>query len=336
MIHRDHLEDDGELGTYRKVTIGALGAAGLIGGALAYASLIEPRTILVREVDLELPALPEQMEGLRFAFLSDIHLGGPGDPLGSIQRAVSLLEKIKPDLILLGGDYYDRGARVPGEPAWKRFPAIAPTFAVPGNHDYHQGEATTREIFDTLQRCNIQVLRNDVQDVELAAGTVRIIGLDDPYTGRADFASVQRELKGQVHPTIMLAHAGLVADSLPIAAADLILSGHTHGAQVRISPFRHTGPLDVFWWLDFLNRNPLSRFRQGLFRVRGSLLYVGNGLGTTTLGVRFMAAPEVAIFRLFRGDGNPDKPCEDPERYVHNKRTRWMKPDRNGAIGTAQ
>jgi uncharacterized protein len=326
MTHRDQPEDERELDTYRKLALGAIGAASLVAGVAAYASLVEPRTILHRQIELELPTWPETLDGLQFAFLSDFHLGGPGDPVGSIRRSLALLEDIRPDLILLGGDYYDRGVRVPGEPEWRRFPALAPTFAVPGNHDYHQTPETTLEICRTLDRAGIHVLRNEYQDVDLQEETIRIIGLDDPYTGRADYDAVRQNMPGLVYPTIMLAHAGLVADTLPVASADIILSGHTHGAQVRISPFRHTGPLDLFWWLDYIKNSPLSRFRQGLFRVRGSLLYVGNGLGTTSLGIRFMAAPEVTVFKVFRGTGRPERSCDNPDRYVRDRRTQWLKP----------
>jgi uncharacterized protein len=315
-----------KLHRYRKIAYGALGVLGLVGGAIAYASLIEPRTILVREIDLASPTLPQSLNGTKFAFLSDFHLGGPGDPHGSVQRALSVLKEHQPDIILLGGDYYDRGTRVIQEPDWTRFRELAPTFAVLGNHDYHRGQRSTGEIIEKLKDSGIVLLRNSACDVELDAGKLRIIGLDDPYSGKADFEAAIKQCSGDIHPKIMIVHAGLIADELPIASADLIVSGHTHGAQVRISPFRHTGPLDVFWWLDYIKRSPLSRFRQGLFRVRGSLLYVGNGLGTTSMGLRFLAAPEVAIFRFFSGTGNADHSCDSPEHYLLRNETRWTKP----------
>jgi uncharacterized protein len=302
----------GLLGKWRNALLGGIGVA---AAGLMYASRVEPRTLLVRHIDLAMPTLPEAMSGLRFAFLSDFHVGGPGDPLGSVNRALSALEKDPPDVIFLGGDFYDRGMRVPEEPDWSRFAAIAPTFAVPGNHDYHRDQRTTEEVLNLLDSSGIVILRNTCHHLGLSRGTIRLIGLDDPYSGRADLAHATSGLNDDVHPTIMLAHAGLVADHLPVASADLILSGHTHGAQVRFSPFRHTGALDVYWWLDFFKKSPLSPYRQGLFRVRGSMLYVGNGLGTTSLGLRFMAAPEIAMFTLVRSDGDPQRACDDPKRY---------------------
>lgn len=325
MIRRDRSGDHQQLGRYRTLALAGAGISGVIGGAIAYASLIEPRTILRRDLELALPSLPPALNGLRIAFLSDFHLGGPGDPSGSFRRALSILEDEKPDLILLGGDYYDRGETVPGGPEWARFPEIAPTFAVPGNHDYHRNAATSEAIMATLRNAGISLLRNETRLVTLGDETVRIVGLDDPYTGRADFELATRNTDGDSYPTIMLAHAGLIVDELPIASADLILSGHTHSAQINFSPFRYTGPLDIFWWLDYLKNSPLSPYKQGMFHVRGSLLYVGNGLGTTSLGMRFMAPPEVAIFQLRAETGNEQRPCDSPERYVLNHQTTRMK-----------
>ncbi len=305
----------------------AIAGAGLLGTALAYAALVEPRTIILRELELSMPTIPPSLDGLRIGFISDLHVGGPGDPVGSIHRAISVLEEQRPDLILLGGDYYDRGMRVPEEPDWSRLAAIAPTFGVPGNHDYHRGLETTEEVMRLLDDSGICLLRNTSQHVNVRGGTVRIIGLDDPYTGRADFGSATDGLSDDFHPTILLTHAGLVADYLPEASADLIVSGHTHGAQVSVSPFRRTGPLDIFWWLDYIKGSPLSPYRQGLFRVRGSVLYVGNGLGTTSLGMRLAAPPEVSIFTLHHGTGSQDLPCDHPDRYLAGYRATRIKPD---------
>lgn len=304
----------------------ALAGAGLAAGALSYAVFIEPRTLLIRELDIAIPTMPESLNGTTIAFLSDLHVGGPGVPIGSVERVLDILQRLQPDLILLGGDYYDSGKRVSPEPDWSRFPSIAPTFGIPGNHDYYTDQATSKEIMRLLEDSGITLLRNRNVDVELKRGTVRLIGLDDPYTGRADFGEATRNMSGELHPTIMLAHAGLVADYLPVASADLIVSGHTHGAQVAFSPFQHTGPLDVFWWLDIIKGLPISPYRQGLFRVRGSLLYVGNGLGTTSFGIRLMAPPELAIFRLYRDNGNPNRSCDDSDRYLLRHENHWTSP----------
>jgi uncharacterized protein len=321
MIGRD--QNDNRRPFRQALKLMSIGGGVLAAGA-AYSSFIEPRTILHRQIDLAIPTLPQQLDGLKIAFLSDFHLGGPGDPLGTISRVLTVLNEHAPDLILLGGDYYDRGMRVHDEPDWRCFPEIAPTLAVPGNHDYLRGRETTERIFETLATAGITVLRNEVRDFPLHGSHIRVIGVDDPYTGRDEFLKATSTATGDFHPRILLAHSGLIADQLPPGSADLILTGHTHGAQIRFSPFRYTLPLDAFWWLDLIKNQPRSPYRQGLFRVRGSLLYVGNGLGTTWLGMRFLAPPEVATFRLRTGTGWEHKSCDNPSRYELRNANHWI------------
>ena len=315
MVHRDRLNHRRQ----RALAIGT-SLAGITAGAAIYARFVEPATLLVREIDLETPALPASLDGMKIAFLSDMHLGGPAEFRTPVHQAMDTLHQASPDIIMLGGDYFDRGVRAGSEPTWAEFPVIAPTFAVPGNHDYRGNPTNSSEIFSVLREAGIVVLRNESTSVPVRDSRISLIGLDDPYSERDDVHRAIRRNSDLTAFRVMLAHAGLVADRLPIDTADLILSGHTHGAQIRVSPFRRAGPLDIFWWLDRLKGNPLSPYRQGLFRVRGSLLYVGNGLGTTTVGARFLAPPELALFTLFSGKGNPELQCDDPRRYIRQVR----------------
>jgi uncharacterized protein len=285
-------------------------------GALVYSRYIEPRTLLVRSFELALPRLSDELSGYKIAFLSDFHFGGPGYFGPAVEQALDILARERPYLILLGGDFYDQGVITSSAPEWSRFPQIAPTFAVPGNHDYRSRPADAESIFELLESAGMTVLRNSAKTVPIDEGAIDVIGVDDPYTGRADFSTAERCVPRSKNPRILLTHAGMIADELPIGAVDLILSGHTHGAQIRTSPFKHTGALDLFWWLDRIKAKPISPYRQGLFWVRGSLLYVGNGIGMTTIGHRFLAPPELTLFSLFAGPGSTGVPCDSPDRYV--------------------
>lgn len=301
---------------YRRVISLASFLIAAISAALAYSRFIEPRTLLIRTYDLALPGLPPALDGCRIAFVSDFHIRGPGDSLPAVNQVLTTLEQDRPDIILLGGDFYDKGVRKGEEPDWARFPNIAPTYAVPGNHDYKSCSEDADEIFATLREAGIDVMKDSYRRVELGGRAIDLIGVDDPYTNRDDFETAARPATSGANPRILLAHAGLIADYLPVGAADLMLSGHTHGAQIRISPFSGSGVLDVFWWLDRLKNKPISPYRQGMFWVRGTLLYVGNGVGMTSFGFRFMAPPELAFFRLRRRTGNQEFPCDSAEHYV--------------------
>jgi hypothetical protein len=67
---------------------------------------------------------------------------------------------------------------------------------------------------------------------------------------------------------------------------DLLLTGHTHGGQVRI-PF--IGPLTTMSMTG-------NRYSAGLYRLDQTVLYVSRGYGTSLLPIRFHCPPEIAVF----------------------------------------
>jgi uncharacterized protein len=289
---------------------------GLVAAALAYARLIEPNQVITRRIDLAMPSLPDGLDGVRIGFLSDLHLGGPNGNLHIAEQACDVLVREQPHVILLGGDYYDKGHCTGGASVWRRIASTAPTWAVLGNHDHNRGPDEARKIQLSLETAGIPVLNNETVTIPAGEGEIDLIGVNDPYSNRARFAEAIRCHERSSNPRVLLTHAGMIADELRAGAVDLIISGHTHGAQVRISPFAHTVPLDLFWWLDRIKKKRLSPYRQGMFRVNGALLYVSNGLGTTSLPLRFLAPPEVAIITLHRHSGRPQRACDDVDRYV--------------------
>jgi predicted MPP superfamily phosphohydrolase len=69
---------------------------------------------------------------------------------------------------------------------------------------------------------------------------------------------------------------------------NLILTGHTHGGQVKI-PFY--GPVDTLTSIG-------KRYTSGLYRTGKSLIYVSRGLGTSDIPIRFRCPPEIGIFQF--------------------------------------
>ena len=94
----------------------SVAAAGLVAGAglAAWAGWIEPRRLVVRDLELALPHWPARLCGLRAGVLSDLHAGVPHAGLGTIRRAVDALNAREPDVHLLLGDYLDASQR------WRR------------------------------------------------------------------------------------------------------------------------------------------------------------------------------------------------------------------------
>ena len=265
------------------------------------AALLEPYKIVVRRHDVFLENLPRQAEGMRLAQLSDLHCSVI-TPAFVTRRAVRLCNELTPAAVLLTGDYVSRrnsyfrfsGARVLARPMLEYMNEVARelshlrapcgVFAVPGNHDYSEGNF---EFFAELLRENgVTVLRNASTRVR----EIAIIGLDDLRAGTPDAPRAAAGISAD-EAQIILTHNPRAARFFANRNA-LILAGHTHGGQVHL-------PLTNF------RRRPADMERslllQGFYNIGRAQLYVNNGIGSVHLPLRFRCPPEIALFTLRRG-----------------------------------
>jgi predicted MPP superfamily phosphohydrolase len=273
---------------------GALALGGLGVAGLAYAGVIERRWLDVTHHTVVMGALPPEWEGVRIVHLTDFHLGSRGAPYGLLRRAVATAVALKPDLIALTGDYFHRG-----QPNTLDFLAplakTAPTLAVLGNHDYMQRTIGAELIVREMERQGITVLRNDLTAFVHDGVAGVVVGFDDDVRGPgADVGGIVRRMQGR-GPRLVLVHEPDVVDRFPDRWASLTLSGHTHGAQIRLSPIRTVD------WTNFPITEMQSEYPRGWFRVRGNRLYVNRGLGVSRWPLRFAARPEIACFTLTAG-----------------------------------
>jgi predicted MPP superfamily phosphohydrolase len=264
-------------------------AAPLVAGAAtaAYAQLIEPYNYLISETDVFIRNLPERFEGFRLTQLTDIHhsriLG-----IDQVRHVVELAQQTRADMFVLTGDYTTSYRRFIEPCAEALAPLSAPegVWAVLGNHDhYTDPELTTR----ALQRHHIAVLNNAHTTLTRGPDSLQLSGIDDWSWNAVDWPRAFAGLK-QTTPTILLSHQPSVLDLDQTQNVSLILSGHTHGGQVRL-PF--IGAPARFATSDL-------KYDRGLFRRGETQLYVSSGTGVIGLPVRFGVRPEIAVLRLKR------------------------------------
>lgn len=268
-----------------------IAAAALGAGALAiYAFLIEPRWLEVTHPRIHIRRLPKPLEGLRIGLLTDLHLGA-GTSVGLIREACHRVMQERPDLIALTGDL-----AADDEPNFRRvlrtlrtLSAPLGVFAVPGNHDYMVGiESWRREIG---AEPGIEDLTNRAVVREVNGARICIAGVDDYTFGHPSLSALPPP--GERDVTILLSHDPDQAERArrDPDQIDLILSGHTHGGQVRLP------------WVGAL-QNPARRddlYEQGLRRRPWTQVYTSRGVGTVHLPVRFLCRPEVALLELTAG-----------------------------------
>lgn len=236
------------------------------------------------ESDFQLRRGGPGLDGMRIAFLSDVHAGSYLDEADLI-RIFSDLGEQEPDLVCLGGDlinsrmeelrFFEKGlARID--------PPLG-VFAVPGNHDHFWG-ADLDTWCRRLEGMGVRLLINEGTRLLHGGDGLWIAGVDDLVEGKPDLAAALEGARDD-EPMIVLSHNPDFFFEAAAVEVDLTLSGHTHGGQVRFgswAPVNHSR----FGWLE------------GWHEIDESSLYVGRGVGVTLLPLRFGAPAEIPMLRL--------------------------------------
>ncbi len=279
------------IGLTRRRFLQLIAAAVSTGAAgFGYARTVEPNWVDVEPVSLPLPGLAEPLSGLRIAQLSDIHLSRYTSP-AKLLDGVARVNRLKPDLVVLTGDFVGRDAAFATGMIEPLRRLEAPAFAVYGNHDLWSDRAA---VGAALAETPVRLLVNE--SVEAAAG-LTIAGIDDAWSGDPRPQAALRDAPAG-NTNLLLCHEPDYIDNVraidaPIA---LQLSGHSHGGQVRLPSWRPDGA-------GMLSRAHIlphmaHRYPIGLYRVGNHQLYTNRGLGVWPLPYRFNCRPEITIFTL--------------------------------------
>src|SRR5271165_15445 len=266
-----------------------LAAAGV--AALGVDSVaIDPNFPEVVKREIGLRRWPSPLNGFRIAVLSDFHY----DPIFSvhpIRAAVALVNELRPDLIVLTGDFVSlpplhkqyAKAAIAAEPCaqlLQQMKAPQGLWAVLGNHDFYTDPDF---VGAALHAHGIRLLANESAAIEVNGVRFWLSGVNDVLSQTADLSATLRPVPAN-EATILLAHEPDYADYAARFPVDLQLSGHSHGGQVRV-PF-----LPAFYLPDLAKKYPA-----GSYRIRQLQLYTNRGLGTVGVAVRFNCAPEITL-----------------------------------------
>ncbi|PIC04845.1 metallophosphoesterase [Anoxybacillus flavithermus] len=220
---------------------------------------------------LSFSTFPESFSRFRIFFISDIH-----------RRRISetFIDSLKGkvDLVIIGGDLMEKGvpfSRVKRNIALLK--QLGPVYFVWGNNDY---EVDYHELDALLLESGVKILDNTAVTFESEQGDrIALLGVDDmnKRRDRLDLALSDAE-----HATfrLLVSHdPRIIKKIMPQHQIALVLSGHTHGGQIRLGPF--------------------GLYEKGcLQNINGTMLLVSNGYGTTTLPLRLGARAETHLIEL--------------------------------------
>lgn len=280
-------------------------------GLGSYAFGVEPLLRMnVTRYRLTPPRWPGELQ-LRMAVIADIHACDPWMTLQRVEKIVGATNSLKPDIILLLGDYVSGMRLVTEYVSSKDWAAVladleAPlgVHAVLGNHDWWEDKTAQRRRHgptiagNALKDVGIPVYENDAVRLKKDGRPFWLAGLGDQFafigrskSGRRRYLGVD-DLPGTLAkvsddaPVILLAHEPDIFPKVP-ERVSLTISGHTHAGQVRL-----------FGYSPIVPSRFGNRFAYGHVIEEGRHLLVSGGLGMSILPVRFGAPPEIVVVDL--------------------------------------
>lgn len=274
----------------RGAALGSAGVAVVSSSAGALQAYGPPET---PTLELYFDDLPEGLDGLSIAHLSDLH-AGPMLPPSVLALWRESLRGMKPDLVIYTGDFVDSR---PEElaPFYGLFHDVAPplgSYAVLGNHDYFQDP---RPIWQGLEAIGIKPLENTHVILEHRGARLALLGLQDPMALNGRFQGVKfgpgpepflasRDIPREAF-RLCLNHRPSEWHAAVATGARLTLSGHTHGGQINLIPGLNSARI-------------LGPHSSGIYEEAGRTLFVTRGLGVVGLPMRINAPPELPLLVL--------------------------------------
>lgn len=300
--------------------------AALVAGVLLV-GFIERHDYMVRVVEIPIEHLPEAFEGYTIAQISDAHLGSSFIAHKFHQEIIDTIKTFHPDLFVFTGDMVNNYAfELDDAPDFSQIKAKDGAFAIMGNHDYgdYSSWTSSQAKFDNLQaieqgirHMGFTLLNDSAVFITRGASCLALIGVQNCgvppfFKCYGDLRTAYREVQEYeqnkvlepIAAQILLSHDPShwdyeVREGFP--DIDLMLSGHTHGAQfgLKYKGFRWSPSQYIFKeWNGLYTDQDLVSASYKPNKVH--YLYVNVGLGYVGIPFRFGMKAEVSIIRLVK------------------------------------
>jgi predicted MPP superfamily phosphohydrolase len=249
---------------------------------LVYGSFIESRILVTREYQVD---IGQQVGAeMRIAVVGDMHLGLHKGREWA-EKVVAKTNFLRPDLILLVGDFASVPAGIEDFAPFGGLKSRYGTYAVLGNWDYRVGAVDVRK---KIESYGIEVLTNESVVIGQEGQEIRLIGLDDWIYGDPDWNAALKDVPPDA-VTVAVGHEPDFAPAAEVNGIGLLISGHTHGGQLRLPGIGAVPPLPIHIPQDF---------DQGLFDYGRTKLFITPGVGESGAQARLLCPPEISVLEL--------------------------------------
>lgn len=246
---------------------------------------LNTKNIKVNTFDLSIPKKGSSLNDLNIVFLSDLHLSVINDER-FLDKVVSKVNALKPDIVLFGGDIVDDKAKILerkniGE-SFRKLKSKYGIYTCTGNHEYIN---EVQSSVNWIKRFGIKVIQDDAIEIE---ENIILVGREDRSINQ--FLDQKRKTLNDILsqteknlPTILLDHQPLNLEEAQQNGIDLQLSGHTHHGQIFPANLITKLVYELSW---------------GYLKKGNTHYYVTSGIGTWGPPVRSGSATEIVNIKI--------------------------------------
>lgn len=267
----------------------------LLGCIIIWSRYVSTSGLIVNEKKVINSKLPESFKGLKVVHISDIHYGKTINKK-QLSKVVDKINLINPDLVVFTGDLIDKDTEIKDKlikdlaDELKKINSKYGKYAVKGNHDY-----TSDSFLEIIENSNFTLLDNsydliynEKNDSILISGLSSNIKSEINYESALNYFNLEGSNK-DIFSIVLMHEPDNVDELLKNRSIDLVMSGHSHGGQVRL-PF--IGPI--------IKINGAMKYPNEYYKVNNTDLYVSFGLGTSTYPFRLFNKPSINFYRIYK------------------------------------
>lgn len=248
--------------------------------------LYQNKHLVITTYTYESEKLGEDLDGYRIVQISDLHNAAFGK---ENKKLLETIRSCSPDIIVITGDLVDSNhTNVERAVAFvKEAVKIAPVYYVTGNHEYWLDPSENEQMMQGILAAGAYDLDDEAVRIEKGDSSFLLVGLDDQHLSDETLKNLLQEQKNEL--SIVLAHEPQYLQNYANAGADLVLTGHAHGGQIRL-PF--VGGIVA------PDQGFLPEYTSGQYNSTDTEMIVSRGLGNSIIPVRLFNYPEVVCVEL--------------------------------------
>ena len=248
--------------------------------------LYQNKHLVITTYTYESEKLGAELDGYRIVQISDLHNAEFGK---ENKKLLETIRSCSPDIIVITGDLVDSNhTNVERAVAFvKEAVKIAPVYYVTGNHEYWLDPSENEQMMQGILAAGAYDLDDEAVRIEKGDSSFLLVGLDDQHLSDETLKNLLQEQKNEL--SIVLAHEPQYLQNYANAGAELVLTGHAHGGQIRL-PF--VGGIVA------PDQGFLPEYTSGQYNSTDTEMIVSRGLGNSIIPVRLFNYPEVMCVEL--------------------------------------